>query len=50
MKLENGIVKITQRKIAEIIERFVEENYGKSEADNPSWDIESLAFAIASKL
>lgn len=33
-----------------IIYEWVKENYGESEADNPSWDIEALAKHIQSKL
>ena len=39
-----------KKEIVKIIEKFVEENYGISEANNPSWDIESLAFEIVNKL
>lgn len=39
-----------QKKLVDIIEKFVVENYGISEANNPSWDIDSLAFEIANKL
>ena len=33
-----------------IIYKWVKENYGESEADNPSWDIDLLAEHIESKL
>ena len=30
----------------EFIKKWVRENYGDSEAENPSWDIKALAKAI----
>ncbi len=32
--------------LADFIEKWVEDNYGISEANNPSWNIEALADAI----
>lgn len=34
---------------AKLIKQFVKENYGESEADNPSWDIISLAEYLTEK-
>ena len=46
----NDTNKNRQQKIRDIIEAFVEENYGANELNNPSWDIESLAFDIDKEL
>lgn len=32
--------------LAEFITKWVKDNYGANEADNPSWNIEALANAI----
>lgn len=32
-----------EKELRKIIKNFVKENYGESEADNPSWNIQALA-------
>lgn len=36
-------------KIKQLITNFVTKNYGQSEAENPSWDIDALAKYIVNK-
>lgn len=41
---------VRQESITKIIREFVKENYGKSELDKPSWNIDELAREIHEKL
>lgn len=47
---EATLAEITGKKLQDIIYKYVADNFGTSEADDPSWSIEPLAKHINEKL